>query len=243
MKRAEIKQKAKLDLKNGYGYAILTMVLLNLVLFGSMTVGLFVGAILVAGAVQCCYISYFNDVAKHKREGVDSTYRGFKQFMRALVLYLWQFLFYVVPLVIIGIILLIVNNVAMAPDSHVNPEFIPVLIGLVSSVLGLLYLVYYIIISLKFYFSFYILNDDVDLKAWDCIKKSMAMTKKKGLKLFVFELSFIGWWLLVLITLGGMNLYVYPYYMTARSNLYFDIKGELNNLNNDNEVVNEKVLD
>ena len=59
------------------------MVLLNLVLFGSMTVGLFVGVILVAGAVQCCYISYFNDVVKHKRESVDSTYRGFRQFARA----------------------------------------------------------------------------------------------------------------------------------------------------------------
>ena len=52
------------------------------------------------------------------------------------------------------------------------------------------------------------------------------MTKKKMVRLFLFELSFIGWWLLCLITFGGMYLYVYPYYMTAKSNLYFDIIGK-----------------
>lgn len=239
MKRAEIKHKSKLDLKNGYGYAILTMVLLNLVLFGSMTVGLFVGAILVAGAVQCCYISYFNDVAKHKRESVDSTYRGFRQFARALSLYLWQLLYYLVPLVVIVILSGIIT--VATSDPHINNGLsVPGLI--LTLVLSLAYAVYAIILSLRFYFSFYVLNDEVDLSARECIKKSMTLTKGKCLSLFVFKLSFIGWWLLVLITFGGMNLYVYPYYMTAKSNLYFDIKGELTDVKSETTKPNTETI-
>ena len=227
MKISELKQKAKADMKNGYGYAILTMILLNLTLLGSMTIGLLIGFILVAGAVQCCYITYFNDVAMNKREGIDSTYRGFRQFARALVLYLWELLFFVVPLLVIGIILLIIGaatgNAMASGAGTVTPQSAMTIAGII---LGLIYLVYFIWVSLKLYFSFYILNDEVDLSALNCIKKSFAMTKKKMVRLFLFELSFIGWWLLCLITFGGMYLYVYPYYMTAKSNLYFDTVGK-----------------
>ncbi len=219
MRITELKRKAKKDMKNGYGFAILTMILLNLVIIGSITVGLFIGLIIVAGAVQCCYIAYFNDVAMNKREGIDSTYRGFRQFARALALYLWQLLIYIAPAIIIGLLVFIIQSATS--DPRVNNGVSTVALGL-GFILYLAYFIYVIIISLKMYFSFYILNDEVDLSAFACIKKSFALTKHRLGHIFLFELSFIGWWLLVLITLGGMYLYVYPYYMTAMSNMYFD---------------------
>ncbi len=223
MKISEIKWKARKDMKNGYGFAILTMILLNLTLIGSLTIGFVIGLILVAGAVQCCYIAYFNDVASHKREGIDSTYRGFRQFARALALYLFHFLILVVPLLIITIV---IGMVTMTTSDPAVNNGISIIGLLVSFVLSIVYLVYYIIMSIKLYLSFYILNDEIDLSALECIKKSIALTKGNMGHIFLFELSFIGWWLLCLITLGGMYLYVYPYYMTARSNLYFDLAGK-----------------
>jgi len=80
----DIKKKSKADLKNNYGISILTMILLSLVAFGSAAVGFIVGAVIVAGAVTCCYAAFYVDIAKHQIKSVDSTYRGFRQFARAL---------------------------------------------------------------------------------------------------------------------------------------------------------------
>ena len=50
----------------------------------------------------------------------------------------------------------------------------------------------------------------------------------KGYKmdLFLLELSFIGWWLLVLVTLGIASLWVIPYIKVTEANFYLDIKKE-----------------
>lgn len=39
-----------------------------------------------------------------------------------------------------------------------------------------------------------------------------------------------------------MNLYVYPYYMTAKSNLYFDIKGELTDVKSETTKPNTETI-
>lgn len=50
--------------------------------------------------------------------------------------------------------------------------------------------------------------------------------------LFIFDLSYIGWFFLVSLTCGILIIYVYPYYTTARSAFIADIAKE-NGLNID----------
>lgn len=222
MTNREIKLKSKADMKNNYGAAILTMILLSLVVSGAATVGLIVSLIVVLGAIKCCYAAFYVDVAKHEIKGVDSTYRGFRQFGRALKVLLIYTGVILGMLAVMGIIL---GITAAAVEEEI--EFV-IIVGVI---LALIFLIAVFILSIKVKFTFFIMNDQTDLPAVDCIKASFKLTKGRFWKLVGFELSFIGWYILVLLTLGGLNLYVAPYHDTAVANFYLafadtDVKKE-----------------
>lgn len=225
MKIRDIKLKSKLDMRNHYGYALLTTILLNLVIFGSLTVGFFVGLILTAGAVQCCYKAFYLDVAEHRFTGVDSTYRGFRQFSRALGANIIVLLFYGlmigVPAILCAIVMASINSVTDADPSLMAGITIAVMWGVI-----LIALLVLLLLSVRFKFTFFVMNHQQDETAWGCIRASWRLTQKKVLRLIGFELSFIGWWILVSFTFGLILFYVLPYYNTATANLYLDIARE-----------------
>ncbi len=69
----------------------------------------------------------------------------------------------------------------------------------------------------------YILVREQDKTAVGAFKKSWAMTKGQKGRLFVFDLSFIGWWILVVLTLGILAIWVSPYYTSAKTVMFNDI--------------------
>ncbi len=73
--------------------------------------------------------------------------------------------------------------------------------------------------------SFYVLNDNPDIPANQCYDITAKLVKQNFGKVLLLNLSFIGWWLLVLLTLGALNVYVAPYYKTSVANLYLSLKG------------------
>lgn len=72
----------------------------------------------------------------------------------------------------------------------------------------------------------FILKDEPELGIVDVIKKSWAMMKGHKMQSFLLELSFIGWMLLCIITLGIGLLWVEPYMMSAIGLFYEDVKAE-----------------
>jgi len=63
-----------------------------------------------------------------------------------------------------------------------------------------------------------------DLGYMDVLKKSEEMMNGHKMDLFVFELSFIGWWLLAGLTFGILLIWLLPYYSTAKYKFLNDIK-------------------
>ena len=63
-----------------------------------------------------------------------------------------------------------------------------------------------------------------DLGYMDVLKKSEEMMNGHKMDLFVFELSFIGWWILAGFTLGILCIWLIPYYSTAKYKFLNDIK-------------------
>jgi len=63
-----------------------------------------------------------------------------------------------------------------------------------------------------------------DLGYMDVLKKSDEMMKGHKMDLFVFELSYIGWWILAGFTLGILCIWLVPYYTTAKYKFLNDIK-------------------
>lgn len=70
----------------------------------------------------------------------------------------------------------------------------------------------------------YILKDDPQSNFNAAIDKSMAMMGGNKMKLFLLDLSFIGWALLSIITAGIGLLWLYPYVMSSRAAFYEDLK-------------------
>lgn len=87
-----------------------------------------------------------------------------------------------------------------------------------------------IIAALRYSMAYYIMNDNPGMDAMEAIKQSKEMMKGHKGKLFKLTLSFIGWSILSIFTLGIGYLWVGAYYNTAIVNLYEDLKG--NNMNN-----------
>ena len=99
------------------------------------------------------------------------------------------------------------------------------LLQLVKSILlSLLYLLLIIpgvIFSYKWRFSTYILAEHPEMSFGDAMRASDKMTKGHKWELFVLDLSFIGWYLLMVPTLGLISIYVTPY-VSAVVALYYE---------------------
>lgn len=72
----------------------------------------------------------------------------------------------------------------------------------------------------------FIIEDNPDVGIRDAYHQSKVMIKGRRMRLFLLDLSFIGWYLLSLLTLGIALLWVIPYQLTARAHFYNDLKEE-----------------
>jgi len=81
-----------------------------------------------------------------------------------------------------------------------------------------------IIKGLGYSMAFYIMYDDPEIKPLEALKKSQIMMKGYKRKLFLLELSFIGWILLGSLTLCVGYLWLYPYICLSITNFYENLK-------------------
>ncbi|KUO61447.1 MAG: hypothetical protein APF84_09095 [Gracilibacter sp. BRH_c7a] len=81
-----------------------------------------------------------------------------------------------------------------------------------------------IIAILRYSMAYYIMNDNPELRPLEAIEMSKKMMYGHKVRLLLLWLSFIGWFLLGIITFGIGFLYALPYYNAARANFYEDIK-------------------
>ncbi|WP_294600947.1 DUF975 family protein [uncultured Rikenella sp.] len=91
---------------------------------------------------------------------------------------------------------------------------------------SLLLLIPGIIKSYSYAMTPFILNDEPELGADEVICKSMAMMRGHKMKLFLLDLSFIGWVLLAVLTLGIGFLWLAPWMENSRAAFYLDLKRE-----------------
>ncbi len=83
-----------------------------------------------------------------------------------------------------------------------------------------------IIKSLSYSMTAFVLADNPELSYNQAINKSMEMMKGHKMKLFLLILSFIGWILLSLLTLGIGMFWVAPYIYQSIVAFYEDLKAE-----------------
>jgi uncharacterized membrane protein len=105
------------------------------------------------------------------------------------------------------------------------PALILYLLILVFTLLWtLLFFIPGIIAGYRYSQAFYILHDHPEMKASDAFRLSKEMMVGRKWKLFTLHLSFIGWFLLCILTLCIGFLWLYPYVTLATAHFYEDLK-------------------
>ncbi|MGI6168905.1 MAG: DUF975 family protein [Christensenellales bacterium] len=90
---------------------------------------------------------------------------------------------------------------------------------------SLLFIIPGLIKSYAYSMTPYLLADRDDISATDALKLSMEMTHGYKMDLFIAHLSFIGWFLLVGLTLGIVGIfYVIPYFVITMGGYYEELK-------------------
>ena len=72
----------------------------------------------------------------------------------------------------------------------------------------------------------YILVDKPELSANEAIEESMRLMSGHKFDLFYLQLSFIGWFILALLTAGIGFLWLTPYYNSTVASFYLSLKAE-----------------
>ena len=89
---------------------------------------------------------------------------------------------------------------------------------------GLLFIIPGIIAAYRYALAPYLLFEDPSKGINQVIDESAALMRGYKGELFMFDLSFIGWWLLCIVTFGVATLWVGPYYQVARAGAYRAIR-------------------
>lgn len=96
--------------------------------------------------------------------------------------------------------------------------------GLKVALWAMLFFIPGIVMSFAYAMTPYILEDNPELSAWEASTKSREMMKGHKFDLFFLYLSFIGWFILCLLTAGIGFIWLSPYFKTAEVAFYEDIK-------------------
>jgi uncharacterized membrane protein len=98
-----------------------------------------------------------------------------------------------------------------------------------------------IIAAYSYSMTFYILADDQDISAKEALAKSKAMMDGRKMDLFLLSLSFIGWGLLCLLTLGIGFLWLIPYINVSTAKFYQDLKGEEESVRSNSGLIDDVI--
>jgi uncharacterized membrane protein len=97
------------------------------------------------------------------------------------------------------------------------------LMALYTFLWSLLLIIPGIIKSYSYSMTPYVIKDHPELDFNGAIEESMAMMEGRKMKLFLLDLSFIGWGILCIFTLFIGLFWLYPYMLTSRAAFYEDI--------------------
>lgn len=159
-------------------------------------------------------ISFFNLYNNVEFGYFDFIKNGLKNFKKSWGITLLTTLKILVPIIlmfILNIITIAISFSAMLTTTSSILDFIPILctIGSVTC------FIWIISISYSYAFTYYIAIENENLSSSECLKRSKELMKGNRLKLIVLELTFIGWAILSLFTLGIGYIWLIPYIQIA----------------------------
>lgn len=167
------------------------------------------------------YTSYALRMARNEGPGFFNLFDGFAKFLRVLWMNILIGIFaalWVVLFLTPAIILVVVAAASRFMSPFVLALYWLLIIGAI--VAGM-------IVRLRYRLAAYFLLDDPSCTAREAIRRSKRAMRGWKMELFILDLSFIGWDLLVSFTMGILAVWVLPYQNATEANFYDCVTGGL----------------
>lgn len=107
-----------------------------------------------------------------------------------------------------------------------NVFILNLLISIYTFLWTLLFIIPGIVKGLSYSMANFIMAENPDIKPSDAIKESQKLMDGNKLDYFVLGLSFIGWHILDIFTLGILSIWLQPYIYTTKAAFYEAVKNE-----------------
>ncbi len=231
MNRSYIKQQTKELLKEQWGILLLASLLEGTFTAAGGLLVLLLGAVLVVGPAKFGAITIYDRVRTGRKTGWRDMAAGFHTcWGDSVLLELLCIAAVLLPVIVFWIITTSVGVAAVGVTVASMKAGLFSGSGTGAGILtGFIFIidvaafVLCVIIKYSLAPAMYILYRNPELSALQALKKSIETTKGYRLKLFIFDLSFIGWLILVLVTLGIALIWVGPYYRSSLIEMYRQI--------------------
>lgn len=239
MKAKEIRAQAREALSGNWA----TFILLNVMYVLSIAVLSFLNVLIpIVGYIALMVLTvplaygYLKNLLRLKRKETDNAFEFFRytfnDFGRAWCVTGRILLKLIVPLIIVGIslIAIVILAVFVAMSAIVGNESALVvssfgyLIVMVALFIGYIWL---IVRGLLCVLSTYIAIDNPQMSAKDTVDLSVKLMKGNRLKYIFLSLSFIGWMILSILTLGIGFIFLFPYMSVAMAFFYENLAGKV----------------
>lgn len=99
-----------------------------------------------------------------------------------------------------------------------------IVVGILTMLWAFLLIIPGIIMSIAYSLALFIKMENPEIGIMDAINTSKTWMKGNKGKYFLLELSFIGWFLLIVVGFGIPMFWVMPYYMLTLTEFYIDIR-------------------
>jgi uncharacterized membrane protein len=111
-------------------------------------------------------------------------------------------------------------------QSFVTSFLAILLVRLFTFLWSLLFVIPGIIKGLSYSMTSFIIAENPMIDPMDALAKSQELMRGHKFELFMLHLSFIGWYLLGIITFGIGLFFIIPYVQTAIANFYVELRGK-----------------
>lgn len=129
-----------------------------------------------------------------------------------------------------------VNELFSKKDLFITYITLALLVGMITGILSILLIIPGIIAACSLSQVYYIVLDNPEIGTIDAMNESHNMMKGHKTEYFLLMISFLGWLILGIFTLGILYFWLIPYINVTKANFYNSIK------NQNNTTSKEKVI-
>lgn len=165
---------------------------------------------------------------------------GFSNFGRAWKIGLRTILKMILPFILLVVSIVVITigsfslSIAAMEGTVSGAHILPMGIGFILYFVAIIWLT---VRTLLYALTTYIAFDNPDMSALEIVNESSRMMKGNRWKFFLLDLSFIGWGILALFTIGIGYLWLLPYMQVAIVCFYEHLLGENEVISNEEENV------